>query len=106
MAQDGEAYYRDRWKLIDRSSGEVELYDLEADPTEARDVAAAEPALVAELSAALAAFPRGQNVALPLWRIILDTDEFGGEETGPPMAERVRRTATGTFSGSRPAMAS
>ena len=40
-----------KWKLVSRHPGEWELYDLVADRTEAHDLAAAEPARVAELSA-------------------------------------------------------
>ena len=42
------AVYRDSWKLIVRESG-AELFDLSADPTEQRDLAASEPETVAEL---------------------------------------------------------
>jgi arylsulfatase A-like enzyme len=89
IAQDGTAFYRGDWKLIALASGGTELYDLAADPTESTDLAGSEGARVAEFSEALAAVPRGEDVGLPLWRIIWDPDEFGGEERGPPMAERV-----------------
>jgi arylsulfatase A-like enzyme len=46
------------WKLIVRPKDDlVELYDLERDPTERDDRAAAEPAIVAELKARYAQFP-------------------------------------------------
>ena len=40
---------RDGWRLIHRGDGRHELYDLGADPNEERDLAAAEPARLAEL---------------------------------------------------------
>ncbi|MFH8251164.1 sulfatase-like hydrolase/transferase [Microbacterium sp. B2969] len=44
------AFYRDRFKLSAAGPGAWRLYDLERDPTELHDLAAAEPALVAELA--------------------------------------------------------
>ena len=42
-----------RWKLIvDHVTGRKQLYDVEADPTEQRDLAGAHPDVVAELDAA------------------------------------------------------
>jgi len=90
VAQDGLAYYRGDLKLIRTSDGEYELFDLAADPFEANDLAVARPADVAALAAKLEAFPRGEDVGLPLWRVALDPDEFGGEERGPPMTDRTR----------------
>ena len=49
-----EGLRRGRWKLVLRESGDVELYDLDADIGETTDVAAAHPALVKELRALLA----------------------------------------------------
>jgi arylsulfatase A-like enzyme len=46
------AIRRGRWKLVRKYPGDWELYDLAADRTELDDRAAAEPAVVAELSAA------------------------------------------------------
>ena len=51
-----EALYRDPWKLIARSDGTTELYDVRVDPGETRDRAANEPAIVAELRAELGRF--------------------------------------------------
>lgn len=46
-----------RWKMIEfLQSGEKQLYDLQADPSETRDVAAANPRVVASLSTRLAAW--------------------------------------------------
>lgn len=47
-----------RFKLIAGSDGSLELYDLRADPGESRNIAAAEPAVVAELRMALDDFLR------------------------------------------------
>lgn len=91
VSADGHAYYSDDMKLIRTRDGEHHLFDLAADPTEANDLAGTRPEVVETLSARLDAFPRGENVALPLWRIVLDPDEFGGDEYGKPMAERTSR---------------
>jgi arylsulfatase A-like enzyme len=49
-----KAVIRGRWKLVWRSDGPIELYDLEDDPHETRNAAAERPELVRELAAALA----------------------------------------------------
>ena len=46
QARDGVAFYRFPWKLIQLGSGEVELYQIDEDPTEQVDRAAAEPSVV------------------------------------------------------------
>jgi arylsulfatase A-like enzyme len=51
-----DALYRDPWKLIARSDGTAELYDIRADPAETRDRAAADPETVAGLRAELGRF--------------------------------------------------
>lgn len=81
-------------KLIRTSSGEHHLFDLCRDPVETSDLALDRPELVATLAAKLDAFPRGPDVGLPLWRIVLDPDEFGGEERGPPMTARTPSAAS------------
>lgn len=65
------AVRRDRWKLVDwrdfaakKNSG-WQLYDLEADPSESRDLAAGEPALVRELASLWEKWDAA-NLA-PLW---------------------------------------
>lgn len=90
VSVDGHAYYRGDLKLIRRSDGAHELYDLARDPYEANDLAGERPGDVDALAARLDAFPRGEDVGLPLWRILFDPDEFGGEERFEPMAERTR----------------
>jgi hypothetical protein len=43
----------------------------------AKDLAAVRPDVVETLVAKLDAFPRGEDVALPLWRVVFDPGEFG-----------------------------
>ena len=70
--RDLEATYRDQYKLIRTDRGVVELYDLDSDPGETRDLAASEPEIVLELEAELDAFgeavpwqsQRGDGVSL------------------------------------------
>jgi arylsulfatase A-like enzyme len=50
-----EAVRDGQWKLV-RLGGDVELYDLAADPAEAHDLAASDPPRVASLAAALDAW--------------------------------------------------
>ncbi|MCP4752279.1 MAG: arylsulfatase [Proteobacteria bacterium] len=83
---DGEAYLKGDWKLIVPSSGDLELYDVVKDPTENLNMAARNPAVVNELKAEYDAFPRGEIINLPVWKIFLDPDFFGGEEDRMPMA--------------------
>jgi arylsulfatase A-like enzyme len=54
-----------RWKLIETPKGTKELYDLEADPYEKRDLAAEQADVVADLSARLAAERAKDLAALP-----------------------------------------
>lgn len=90
QARDGEAYYRFPWKLISLASGEVELYQIDEDPTEQIDRAADEPGIVADLTNALSVFPRGESINLPLYRVAWDPDFFGGEEDREPWADAVK----------------
>jgi len=90
QGRDGVAFYRFPWKLLELASGDVELYQVDEDPMEQVDRAAAEPSVVEALSKALDAFPRGERVNLPLWKILWDPDFFGGEEDREPWADRVK----------------
>jgi arylsulfatase A-like enzyme len=53
-----EALVRERWKLVRHSSGERELYDLDADPGEQADQAGAQPDVARELASELERFER------------------------------------------------
>lgn len=81
-----QAYYQWPWKLI---SGEdvTELYHLENDPTEARNVAAQHPERVVAMQKLLADLPRSPSLHIPLYRVFLDPDFFGGEEDRGPWAD-------------------
>ena len=46
--------------------------------------------MVDDLAGALAAFPRGEVVNLPLWQVLWDPDFFGGEEDRAPWGDTVR----------------
>ena len=81
------AIFHAQWKLLLRDDGSKALYDIEADPTETANVAAAHPDIVARLEKRLAALPKGENLAVPLWKVAIDPDEFGGAERKPPLAE-------------------
>jgi arylsulfatase A-like enzyme len=92
---DGVAFYRFPWKLVRLGSDQVELYQVDEDPTERVDRAAAEPSVVEELANALSAFPRGTSINRPLWKLVWDPDFFGGEEDREPWADTVNRDANG-----------
>lgn len=91
IGQGGEqAYYRWPWKLIARDDA-LELYNLETDPTEATDLAAANPERVEALHTELEALPRGQNLHIPLYKVAWDPDFFGGEEDRAPWADKTNQ---------------
>jgi len=90
QGRDGVAFYRFPWKLVQLGSDQVELYQIDEDPTEQVDRAAANPPVVKALTNALSAFPRGPRVNRPLWRIVWDPDFFGGEEDREPWADIVK----------------
>ncbi|MCP3929784.1 MAG: hypothetical protein GY705_11860 [Bacteroidetes bacterium] len=81
-----EAYYRDNWKLLVSSDAPPELYDLQNDPTETTNVATENEEVVATMQGKLQAFPRGESVHDPMWKVILDMDNFGGKEGRAPWA--------------------
>jgi len=89
----GEAYYKGEWKLILQKEAKPELYRIIEDPTEQLNLASQYPVVVSAMSAELAAFPRGESVDDPLWRVFLDTDKFGGEIDRPPFAGREGRVS-------------
>lgn len=84
---DGEALYRYPWKLLALSSGEIELYRLDDDPTESVDSSGEHPDRVAQLQQALEEYPRGESVHIPTYRAAMDIDFFGGEEDRAPWSE-------------------
>jgi arylsulfatase A-like enzyme len=84
--RDGEAYIKGNWKLVLPFSGEPELYHIVKDPTEDRNAAATHPDIVKELREEFDAYPRGEVINWPTWKILLDPDFFGGEEDRRPMA--------------------
>jgi arylsulfatase A-like enzyme len=90
QGRDGMAFYRFPWKLVALGSGEVELSQIDVDSTEEVDRAAEEPSVVEALASALSAFPRGESIHLPLWKILWDPDFFGGDEDREPWADVVR----------------
>ncbi|MEM1236227.1 MAG: arylsulfatase [Pseudomonadota bacterium] len=84
------AIYRFPYKLIERGE-DRELFDIYADPFEATDIAKENPDIVAELSAALEAMPRGEDIGIDLQEVVDDPDYFGGEEDREPWAETAYR---------------
>ena len=90
QGRDGIAFYRFPWKLVALASDEVELYQIDEDPTEQVDRATAEPSVVEALANALSEFPRGESIHLPLRKILWDPDFFGGEEDREPWADVAR----------------
>jgi arylsulfatase A-like enzyme len=86
-AADGEALYRYPWKLLALNSGEVELYQLDEDPTESVDLSVQYPDKLTQLQGALDEYPRGESVNIPMYRAIMDIDFFGGEEDRAPWSE-------------------
>ncbi len=81
------AIFHAQWKLLLRADGSKSLYDIDADPSETTDLAATQEELVARLEKRLAAMPMGADLAVPLWKLAMDPDEFGGVERKPPLAE-------------------
>ena len=89
-----EAWYEFPWKLVLPADGEPELYHLERDPTEATNLAAAEPERVRRLVEAHAQYPRGRSIQGPMYHFLWDPDRFGGEEDREPWADVVRSSNT------------
>ncbi|MBW2366576.1 MAG: arylsulfatase [Deltaproteobacteria bacterium] len=80
------AYLKGNWKLVISFSGELQLYDIIKDPIENNNVAVSNQGVVNALKAEYDAFPRGEIVNIPVWKVFLDPDFFGGEEDRAPMA--------------------
>jgi arylsulfatase A-like enzyme len=85
----GEALIQYPWKLIQFGPDEVELYNVEADPSEQNNLAEVTEHGTRrdEMIAALAAKPRGEQVGVPIWQVMWDMDFFGGDEDRPPWME-------------------
>ncbi len=81
-----QAYYQWPWKLIEINDS-LALYNLEDDPLESVDLAAEFPERVSELKTLLDAHPRAPSLHIPLYKVFLDPDFFGGEEDRQPWAE-------------------
>ena len=82
-----QAIFHAQWKLLLRADGSKSLYDIEADPTETIDLAKTQKELVVRLEKRLAEMPIGADLTVPLWKVAMDPDEFGGVERRPPLAE-------------------
>ena len=77
----------DRYQLLeDRTTNEVRLYDLQADPEATRDVLAEQPAVAAELAAAMAA---RREAASESWH--RHEREARRQTRIAPMKDKVRR---------------
>jgi len=87
MGLDGKAFFNGRWKLIARNDGDLQLYDIAQDETESHDLALERPDIVKKLQNLMAASQVGVSTNIPLWKVILDPDEFGGAERKAPMAD-------------------
>ena len=83
-----QAYYQWTWKLIE-DGDQLELYNLETDPTERTDLATLELEKVAQLKILLDAWPRAESLHIPLYQVMWDPDFFGGEIDRAPWADVV-----------------
>ncbi len=86
---DGQAFFRFPWKLLALNSGEFELYQLIDDPTEKNDVSEQYPQRVVQLQKALQTMPQADSIHVPLYKVVMDMDFFGGLEDRPPWSEFV-----------------
>ncbi len=87
MGQNGEqAYYQWPWKLIAREDT-YELYNLETDPLESKNLATIQQERVNTLASLLDAIPRAETLHIPLYKVFWDPDFFGGVEDRPPWAD-------------------
>ena len=83
---DDQAYYQWPWKLISTADGN-QLYHMENDPIEARDLASEYPSRVSAMNKLLENWPRGESVHIPVYKVFLDPDFFGGQEDRVPWAD-------------------
>lgn len=89
----GLALIRGPWKIVvptppvPWADTTPELYNIYDDPSEKMDRATEFPERVAELQAALDAWPLGPTVHASLFWIAMDPDAFGGPEDRGPWAE-------------------
>jgi len=81
------AVFHDKWKLLVNADGSAALYDINNDPTETENLAEQYADIVARLMRRLDNLPMGESLNVPIWKVAIDPDEFGGEERRPPMAE-------------------
>lgn len=89
------ALVRPPWKLVVPGSllpwgAAPELYRIDQDPTESTDLATQHPEKVAELTAALDAWPLGPSIHASVLSVVLDPDRFGGPEDREPWADVAR----------------
>lgn len=89
VSMDSRAILRGPWKLV-VSGDDRELYNLAEDPYEQTDRAAEHPELVERLHSAIDQIPQAESINQPIFRVMMDTDKFGGEEDRPPWADVVR----------------
>lgn len=91
VAPGSEALIQYPWKIVRLGSDDVELYNVEADPSEQSNLSEApgHSQRRDEMLVALEAQPRGEPVGLPLSEVFWDMDFFGGEEDRVPWLEIV-----------------
>ena len=85
---EGLTYYSGDWKVIPNGDG-FELYNLSDDPYEQQNRAESEPNILADLIDRRNAFPKGDSIHVPIWKVLLDPDFFGGPEDRAPWADIV-----------------
>ena len=89
VSMDDRAVLRGHWKLV-VSGKTVELYNLAQDPFERIDRSRDNPVLIEQMQSAIGNIPQRDSINQPLYKIMMDTDRFGGEEDRPPWAAVVR----------------
>ena len=84
----GLAMYRWPWKLV--GTKEPRLFNVEEDPLEKNDLAAANPDLVSTLQTRLFTWGFAEDPGIPFFELLFDPDLFGGEEDRAPWSEVVQ----------------